>query len=143
MAVGVRFLPFDVFFASSVLSVTVILLYIIYLDKYVGIIYCVRWNKYFLLYSWAHAFFESNKKVNLTPKTKTIFLSDIKIMILAILGRQNFNNFVSGGIYLQPHVLMVTKIKSFRFCILMRTGGELMKRNPHLTGQLISWRPTN
>ena len=87
--------------------------------------------------------FESNKKVNLTPKTKTTFLSDTKIMILAVLGRQNFNNFVSGEIYLQPHDLMVPNMKSLRFFILMRTGGELMNRNLHLTGQLISWRPTN
>ena len=74
----------------------------------------------------------------MTPKTKTTFLSDTKIVILAILGRQNFNNFVSGGIYLQPHVLMVPKMKSFRFFIIMRTGGELIKSNLHLTGQLIS-----
>ena len=131
------------FFASSVVSVAVILLYMIYIDKYVGTIYCIRWNKQFLLYSWARKIFKSNKKVNLTPKTKTTFLSDTKIAILEILGRQNFNNFVSGGIYLQPQVLMVPKMKSMSFCILMRTGGKLMKRNLHLTGQLISWRPTN
>ena len=76
-------------------------------------------------------------------KNKNNILFDKKIMILAILGRQNFNNFVSGGIYLRPQVLMVPKMKSLRFFILMRTGGELMKRNLHLTDQLISWRPTN
>ena len=32
-------------------------------------------------------------------------------MILAILGRQNFNNFVSDGIYLRPHILMVPKYR--------------------------------
>ena len=30
-------------------------------------------------------------------------------MIWAILAQQNFNNMVSGGIYLQPHVLMEPK----------------------------------
>ena len=72
----------------------------------------------------------------MTPK-KT-FLSDTKIKILAILGRQNFNNSVSGGIYLQPHILMVNKTKTWRFCILRRPGGELMQRNPHYKGPLIS-----
>ena len=79
----------------------------------------------------------------MTPKTKTTFLSDTKNMILAILARQNFNNLVSGGIYLRPQVLMVPKMQSLKFCMIKRTGGRLLKSNLHLTGQLISWRPTN
>ena len=79
----------------------------------------------------------------MTPKTNTTFLSDTKIKILAILDRQNLNNFVSGGIYLRPHVLLIPKMKSWRFCILRRPGGEVMQKNPHQMAPLISWPPTN
>ena len=54
--------------------------------------------------------FRIKQKGKYNSKNKKIFLSDTRINILAVLGRQNFNNFVSGGIYLRPHVLMVTNM---------------------------------